>query len=337
MNRQLPTYPWQNAQWELIRSQLRADRLGHALLLAGPAGLGKTEFAHALAQALLCATPDDNGACGDCRGCRLVAAGSHPDMRVIGLDADSRVVKVDAVRGLTEFVHLKSQYGGRRLGLIQTADQMNINAANSLLKILEEPPEGTVLILVADRPTRLPATVRSRCQRIEFLVPATDQAISWLVRERGMDEERAGRLLALAAGAPCRVAALEEAGVDALQEKLLAQLASIRRREASPVDMAAEWEKSRHGLLHELFTITVEGMIRHRGGVSSGAGGVTQLEELSAGLDIIGLHRLLDDLYSLAALSDRPLQPQLFAEDLFLRWRQTCEAVPQGPRRAVGN
>ena len=316
--------PWHEAPWARLQAQLQQGRLSHAILLAGPQGLDKTAFADVLATNLLCNQPTANGPCGTCRGCTLVAAGSHPDMRRVGLEGESRQVRIGSIRTLVEFISLKSQYGGRRVGLVQPADQMNRSAANSLLKTLEEPPAGAILILVADRAARLPATVRSRCHRLEFQVPPAETALEWLQGETGIPVARLRRLLALAGGAPGKVAGLAEQDADRLHERLLQQMSAIAGGKESAVRAAGTWGKDSHPLLLELLIVTTQALIRRAAAGPGQDDAVTQLEELPARLDIMSLHAYLDFLYSLVGLGDRAFNPELYAEDLFIRWREVC-------------
>lgn len=193
--------PWHADAWARLQARRERDALPHALLLAGPAGLGKRDFLAAFVKGLLCQRPVDGVACGTCRSCQLVDAGTHPDVIALsfGLRKDgvtrSEIV-VDQVRELSQRLAMASQFGGWQVVSIGPADAMNAAAANALLKTLEEPTPATLLILVADEPARLPATIRSRCQRIDFLVPARDESLAWL----------------RAAGVPDPVAALDAAG-----------------------------------------------------------------------------------------------------------------------------
>lgn len=191
-----PPYPWQAAAWARLHALLAADRLPHALLVAGPGGTGEREFAVRAAQALLCSAPEDTP-CGTCPACRQFAAGTHPDaIRVEPPEAD-KAIPVDMVRALVARLGLTGR--GRKVALIDPAEAMNANAANSLLKTLEEPPGDSVLLLVSMRPGRLPATVRSRCQRITFGLPEPETACAWL---DGQGVADAVTWLARAGGAP---------------------------------------------------------------------------------------------------------------------------------------
>ena len=194
--------PWHDALWRQLQQRRIAGRLPHALLLAGPAGLGKLTFARRLAQALLCASPDTEGdACGQCRSCRLFQAGTHPDYSPVQPAEDGKVIKIDQIRDLCAFLSYTPQYGGCKIALLEPADRLNVNAANSLLKTLEEPPGNCLLLLVTAQPARLPATVRSRCQVLPFSSPAPDIAMPWLKARiaGGLD---AAALLDAAGGAP---------------------------------------------------------------------------------------------------------------------------------------
>ncbi|MFO7642692.1 MAG: DNA polymerase III subunit delta', partial [Candidatus Competibacteraceae bacterium] len=161
--------PWHEPLWRQFQQSRAAGRLPHALLLAGPAGLGKLAFAKRLARALLCETPDVEGdACGRCRSCRLFQAGSHPDYRMEQPVEEGKAIRIDPIRELCGFLGFTAQYGGYKIALLEPADRLNLNAANSLLKTLEEPPGDCLLLLVTAHPARLPATVRSRCQKVSF-------------------------------------------------------------------------------------------------------------------------------------------------------------------------
>ena len=201
-------YPWQETQWRQITRQRRQDRLPHALLFQGPAGTGKKDFARALAHALLCSQPEDSArACGQCEACKLLHAGTHPDLRLLKPTPPANTtssnpvlsIKIDALRDIYRALAETSQFGGYRVAVIEDADRMPVQAANSLLKTLEEPGRDTVLILVSSHPHRLPVTIRSRCQLIRFQVPETAAALQWL-QECGIRD--AGKALNIAHGAP---------------------------------------------------------------------------------------------------------------------------------------
>ncbi len=229
--------PWLEAPWRRLQECRTDDRLPHALLLAGPGGVGKALFARELAEALLCTSPRSDGrACGACRACRLINAGSHPDLFRLE-PVEGRAIPVEGVRALREVLALRSQYGGWRIAWIAAAERMTSAAANALLKTLEEPGPQSLLLLVSDRPDLLPATVRSRCQRLALPIPPHAQALAWLTEREEVTE--AERWLAPAGGAP--FAALERIRSGAVDPRpgLVQDLAAIAAGRTDPL-VAAE-------------------------------------------------------------------------------------------------
>ena len=166
--------PWLADSWRHLAGALAALRVHHGLLFAAPAGFGKRGLAEAFVAAALCTQPGRDGrACGTCRGCELVAAGSHPDLIRVGLelrdDGKPRTeIIVDQMRVLSQRLSMSSQFGGLQIAVVDPADRMNHAAANALLKTLEEPASATVIVLVADDAVAPPRDVRSRCQRVDI-------------------------------------------------------------------------------------------------------------------------------------------------------------------------
>ena len=179
-------YPWQAHAWQQYVHYLASERLTHAILVSGPAAIGKQEFCRTYAQRMNCTKPGPQGhPCGACDNCHLIRAGTHPDVRFINMEeagaADrSEQIRVDDIREINRFMALSRQQGQFKVVCINHAHRMNINAANALLKTLEEPPAGSVLFLISHRPQQLPATIRSRCQTWKFSVPDPALALHWL-------------------------------------------------------------------------------------------------------------------------------------------------------------
>jgi DNA polymerase-3 subunit delta' len=212
-------HPWNEPLLEAFRQRL--ERLPHALLVHGARGTGKLALAERMAQLLLCESQAKKP-CGTCDGCRWFLAGSHPDLRRVepeslmkemAVDEDapekekkgkaSIVIKVEQVRELAGFLNLRSHRGARRVTIVHPAEDMYPNAANALLKGLEEPPGGAIFILVSHRPARLLPTIRSRCVALGVAIPPHHVALPWLEAQGVKD---AGRWLAYAGGAPLRAA-----------------------------------------------------------------------------------------------------------------------------------
>jgi len=164
--------PWQQERWRQVRGAHAAGRLAHALLLAGPRGVGKGHFAAGLAAFLLCESPEAaRKPCGDCRSCVQIAAGFHPNLMRLQPAEDKRDIAIDDVRALLDRLHLSSHYGQAKLAIIEPADALNASGVNALLKTVEEPPPATHLLFVSERWRALPATLRSRCQILRFARP----------------------------------------------------------------------------------------------------------------------------------------------------------------------
>lgn len=183
------TYPWQQTQWQQIDQLISADRLPHAMFLYGNRGLGKADFAMSLATSVLCQQPDaSHHACGSCQSCQLLAANTHPDLHYLKPVAKKNStskkpalsIRIEDIRDLCEKLNQTSQFSGYRVAILEQADQLTLSAANSLLKTLEEPGQGVLILLVSARPQRLPVTIRSRCQSLRFTVPAGNIAFDWL-------------------------------------------------------------------------------------------------------------------------------------------------------------
>lgn len=242
--------PWLAAAWPELGRALAGQRLHHALLLAAPAGLGKREFATALVGAALCTDRAPEAlACGHCRACTLLAAGSHPDLVRVGLelrdDGKPRTeVTVDQLRALTQRLALSSQFGGLQLALVDPADRMNASAANALLKTLEEPSRSTIIVLVADDASRLPATIRSRCRRVEIAVPDHGQALRWLIGQ-GVAEPAAREALAASLGNPGRALAWAREGALELRDACAKDLAALHAGTRTAVETAERWSGDR--------------------------------------------------------------------------------------------
>lgn len=174
--------PWLEGAWAHLHRARLAQRIPHALLFSGPAGVGKKQLALRFSKALLCQSGDEV-ACGHCDACVQFDNGSHPDYRFLAPDEKSGNFKIETIRALGQDLALTSQYGGYRIAVLDGVDGFTEGAANALLKTLEEPPPGVVLLLLTPWPGRLMATIRSRCQQVRCGAPETSAAVEWLAAQ----------------------------------------------------------------------------------------------------------------------------------------------------------
>jgi DNA polymerase-3 subunit delta' len=235
--------PWHNSLWQQVLRRHQQDRLPHALLLCGPQGMGKALFAQALTATLLCENPQAQGqACGHCKSCSLRHAGTHPDFLQVQPAEAGKQIAVDEIRHLIQFYALTTQYGRYKIVILNPAEAMNRNSANSLLKLLEEPPPKTLIMLVSHQPMRLLATIRSRCQRLDFSRPERKLTETWL-RQQLKNSTSIPLLLNLSAQAPLAALALVETEALAKRQALFENLAALPSGRSDPISIANGWSK----------------------------------------------------------------------------------------------
>jgi DNA polymerase-3 subunit delta' len=286
--------------------------------------MGKTAFAGAIAQLLLCEdrTPEHTP-CGQCPGCVQFQAGFHPDYYSVGPEEDSSVIKVDAIRGLGEKLVLASHRGGYKVAVLAPAEAMNLNAANSLLKTLEEPSDNTVLVLVCTRPARLPATIRSRCQQLRITAPEAASAEAWLA-DQLEDGQDAGLYLRLANGAPLEGLRLARARVVEARREQFQALVQVLEGKVDPLALAATWGKDEslqpiHWLRDWLMDLLRIGMTGQTDRIRS-VDLRDALAVMARRLDSRALFRQLEHINRTLRITDGILNRQLMTEDILLAW-----------------
>jgi DNA polymerase III subunit delta' len=325
----LSPYPWQQSQWQQLQSAYAQERLSHALLLSGIEGIGLEQFAYSLAARLLCRdVQDDSLACGMCKPCVLFQAGNHPDFVNIEPEEKGKQIKVDTIRSLVDFVQLKSHYAEYKIAIISPAEAMNRNAANSLLKTLEEPPAKSLLILLSVQPSLLPITIRSRCQQLQFTPVQDGEGLSWLQSRLGEDADKGSDLLTMAQGGPLRALSMLDSGGLQQQMDLIEDLASLRLRNNDPVKIAKKWLEldAREVIKHllDLFVI----MSRLKLGVSLNNSSIHRhLQRLINGLDLLQLIKCHDVLlkHYYAVTGPISLNKQGLLEDFIISWQTAAE------------
>lgn len=324
-------YPWQQNDWARLR-ELR-KRPPHGLLFKGPKGIGKFDLAMNFARSLLCQQPDaSEHACGTCPSCHWFEQGSHPDFRLLqsealSLEGDegesgkkpSKQISVDQIRGLADFVGMSAHQGGRRVVIVHPAETMNANAANALLKSLEEPPAGLLFILISHKPQQLLPTILSRC--LSFALPAPDatSAMRWL-QEQGVKDP--GAALATSGFAPLQALQLDEKLGGGERDKLLR---AVRQPEALDVFALAEaLQKTEQVLVvqwlqqwcYDLSAMKLAGKLRYHPGEAAA------IRKLVEPISALNLARLQKYLQGAKREAQHTLNAKLFFESLLFSYRQ---------------
>jgi DNA polymerase III subunit delta' len=283
-----------------LLAALEQDRVPHALLIQDAPGAGGDQLALWLAQQLLHAAPD-----------------GHPDFTRLALIEESKQIRVEQARELSSHLALASHQGGYKVALIDPADALNWNAANALLKTLEEPPARTVLILVAQQPSRLPATIRSRCQRVRIRAPQRDAALAWLKASAGEGPWEA--VLDVIGNAPLLAVALDPRAVLQIRDETLAGIAALSARRADAAHLADAWSRNELALRLTCFENWLTERIR--GALGAGTYS-TELRDGAhpvrpdPGSNVARLFDLLDQLRALRVAMATPVNRSLILESL---------------------
>jgi len=234
--------PWHQTLWQGLIDRHSAQCLPHALLLKGPKGGGKVQLAQAFAAYLLCQNRTSSSlACGQCKSCMLIQAGTHPDYVFLEPEAGGKAIKIDQIRQLVEFVNKTAQLGGMQVVVIAPAEAMNVAASNALLKSLEEPTAQTQFLLVSHMSSALMATIRSRCQTLSVALPHRDAALAWLKGSLPSQVD-CESLLNASSGAPLLAAQLLETDWLELRLQLFDSLMKLKQGQGDAVKLASEWK-----------------------------------------------------------------------------------------------
>jgi DNA polymerase-3 subunit delta' len=327
-------YPWQTKDWP--RLQALRKRMPNGLLLKGAAGIGKFELAKAFIQSLLCQQSAEHGfACGVCPSCHWFVQGTHPDFRLLQPDAisaandeleagkkSSKLITVEQVRGLSDFLSMSAHQGGRRIVLIHPAEAMNVNAANALLKSLEEPTQGVLFVLVTSQQQRLLPTILSRCVGFSLTAPDVEMAVQWL-EQQGV--ELPDKTLALSGYVPLE--ALHRKGAANIEErnKLLHALRQPRDLDVfglaellAKIDqvLVVQWLQQ---WVYDMVAMKLSGKLRYH------LGEERAIEHLIARSSPLVLVRLQKHLQIAKREAQHTLNSRLFFESLLFTYCQLAQ------------
>jgi DNA polymerase III subunit delta' len=313
--------PWlQSAQQRLADSKA-SGRAPHSLLILSVPGLGAEALAQWFGALMLCESPQSS-ACGHCASCQLLRADSHPDWHALRLEEDAQQLKIEQVRELIETMSLKSFRGGYKVAVIESAEALNTYSANAFLKTLEEPPQNTLLIMIARPSHRLPVTIASRCLRLSLRRPSSQVALDWLKAHAARSQPWDAALM-LARGAPLEAQQLDAGELALLEQDMHASVAQLGNGSVDVTLMAERWMRSNPDLrIHWL-----ENWITQRVQAALGNPNSSQIAEpvrLPATLlkaKIRPLFELLDAAREFRRLATTGLNQQLALEALLIGGR----------------
>ncbi|MBV7485977.1 DNA polymerase III subunit delta' [Bordetella sp. BOR01] len=342
--------PWQQetaSAWLAGR-----ERFAHAWLVHGMAGIGKLQFASAAAASLLCESPRQHLACGECPACTWVASGNHPDLRRIRPEAiavleganategaeeaepasgaaakraPSKEIRIDQIRALESWFNTATHRGGWRVALLYPAQALNVISANALLKVLEEPPPHTVFLLVADAPDRLLPTLVSRCRRLPLPAPGAQESLQWL-QEQGVSQ--AQDWLAAAGGAPLAAVRLAQDGDQACPAWLSQLVGPMAQGQAPDIgalaeglekSAPAEWIDALQRLYADLILAGVGAPVRYFPSLAKPVG------QAAARANAVRLAEGARWLTQQRRLATHPLNAKLFAHATLQRMVLSCQ------------
>lgn len=318
--------PWQQPYWEQLLSSKEQNHLPHGLLLRGPQGTGKSQFALAFAQYMLCKEPSGGVACGRCKSCQLLKVGTHPDLLVIEPEEEGKAIKIDQIRSVLDFSAKSAQFGGYRVILICPAEAMNVNASNALLKCLEEPGVDTLLVLVSHQISGVLATIRSRCQSIDFPIPDAKESLPWLV-DMVSDQEKADQLLRVANGAPLMAVQLNDRDWLKEREVIVRSWLAVYQGKLDPIKAAETWLGFS---VLEIINWLLAWQIDFNRFCAAGEQVVVNqdlvpaFKVMSTQISPAKSHAFYDHLQRMRGMLESQANPnlQLLVEDLLMRWSQ---------------
>jgi len=299
-----------------VDTALNADRLAHGILIHEDPGAGGLELARWIAQRVNC-SDEKRAPCGECRNCKWVEAGQHPDVTRLSPEEGSEYIKIEPVRELIADLALTAHGRGYKVVILSPADALYLNAANALLKTLEEPPPRSVLLLVTSRPARLLPTLRSRCSRLRLVGPSRDEAARYLEAARGQGPW-ADALAATGAG-PFALLDADPAALAQLRNDTISTLREIGSGSLQPPAVAERWAKAELGIR----LACLESWVTERILESAGNRDVTHLSGAASAPKICRLFEFSDAIRDMRKLAHTSINKTMAMEAMLWRWARS--------------
>ena len=313
--------PWLEQNWKQLAGYIRLGRIPQALLISGNPGLGKRQLIELYAQALLCdSRREDCVPCGHCHSCTLFNAQTHPDLVVIEPEQIGKSIGIDVIRQLITRLALKPQFNSNRIVIIHQADALNNAAANAFLKCLEEPTERTSVVLIAEKISKLPATIRSRCQKLIITQADSAMAIHWLKQQKVKD---CVELLKLAQGSPLLAKEYADKDYLSVRSNYFNDWLSVSNGTTNVLLLAEQWQKQEKITLSVLFmwiTEWVMTLIKLAYQTDCRIEQKIAVQELLERLDLHELYQFYDLLLQSRQQLNSQLNKQLMVEHILLAW-----------------
>ena len=308
-----PLPSWFGAACAEVNAAFVAGRLAHGILIHEDPGSGGLELARWIAQRVNC-REQSRAPCGECQSCKWIAVNQHPDVLLLAPEGESSQIVIGAVRDLAAELALTAHGNGYKVAIVAPANVMNPFAANALLKTLEEPPSRTLVLLVTAQPSRLLATLRSRCSKLRLVAPKRDEAVKFLESVRG--EGAWSEALAGTGAGPFALLDADPAGLAQLRKETLAALDDIGRGQLQPPAVAERWAKG------DLATrlACLESWVTDRILESREIRDVTHLSGPGLGPNICRLFEFSDAIRDMRKLAHTSLNKTMAVEALLWRW-----------------
>lgn len=306
---------------EVLRRSLGSGKTAHSYLFEGVPGCGRRKTALTLIQALFCTVlPDD--ACGECPSCRKITNGNHPDIHHMAPLPDKRDISIDQLRELQHILSLRPYEAPRKACIIEPAERMSVNAANSLLKTLEEPPGNALIILLTENAGMLIATVRSRCQLIRF-APLSPEHLLLLLEQNNMAPEAAALVAPMSGGSLQRALELDNEALAARREVVLTRVSQLSLDKIATVFDAAEELSGNRDTTLELLDMLLS-FFRDAVHLGAGNGDIVNrsvrsaIESIAARRSLSGNLEALERIYDTRRDVQRNANPKLALDNLFM-------------------
>ena len=305
--------PWFEGARGEINAAIETGRLAHGILIHEDPGAGGLELARWIAQRVNCSEPK-GAPCGECQNCKWVTAGQHPDVTRLSPEEDSEFIKIEPVRALIADLALTAHGRGYKVAILSPADTLYLNAANALLKTLEEPPSRSLLLLVTSRPARLLPTLRSRCSRLRLVGPSNEEAARYLEAARGAGPW-SDALAATGAG-PFALLDADPAALAQLRNDTIMTLRDIGSGNLQPPAVAERWAKSELAIR----LACLESWVTERILESAGNRDVTHLSGAASAPKICRLFEFSDAIRDMRKLAHTSINKTMAMEALLWRW-----------------